>query len=42
MRERKFARLLLIGPSRAVLLFRFQHKEGALAGSHGGALLVVR
>ncbi|KPC25807.1 DNA mismatch repair protein MutT [Pseudomonas syringae pv. cilantro] len=34
MRERKSARLLVISPSRAVLLFRFQHKEGALAGKN--------
>ncbi|MFL1544653.1 NUDIX hydrolase [Pseudomonas sp. O39] len=32
MRERKAARLLIISPSRKVLLFRFVHKEGALAG----------
>ncbi|AZC81774.1 NUDIX hydrolase [Pseudomonas chlororaphis] len=32
MRERKSARLLVISPSRKVLLFRFLHKEGALAG----------
>ena len=32
MRERKAARLLVISPSRKVLLFRFVHKEGALAG----------
>ncbi|MCF5467703.1 NUDIX hydrolase [Pseudomonas syringae] len=32
MRERKSARLLVISPTRTVLLFRFQHKEGALAG----------
>ncbi|PMY30650.1 DNA mismatch repair protein MutT [Pseudomonas sp. GW456-L14] len=32
MRERKSARLLVINPSRKVLLFRFLHKEGALAG----------
>ncbi|KTB59245.1 DNA mismatch repair protein MutT [Pseudomonas viridiflava ICMP 13104] len=32
MRERKSARLLVISPARTVLLFRFQHKEGALAG----------
>ncbi|WP_259741050.1 NUDIX domain-containing protein, partial [Pseudomonas poae] len=32
MRERKAARLLVISPSRNVLLFRFIHKDGALAG----------
>lgn len=32
MRERKAARLLLISPSREVLLFKFTHKDGALAG----------
>lgn len=32
MRERKAARLLVISPSRTVLLFRFVHKDGALAG----------
>ncbi|AZD54443.1 NUDIX hydrolase [Pseudomonas chlororaphis subsp. aurantiaca] len=32
MRERKSARLLVINPSQKVLLFRFLHKEGALAG----------
>ena len=32
MRERKSARLLVISPPGNVLLFRFQHKEGALAG----------
>lgn len=32
MRERKSARLLVINPEREVLLFRFVHKEGALAG----------
>lgn len=32
MRERKAARLLVISPSQEVLLFRFVHKEGALAG----------
>ncbi|AZE99931.1 NUDIX hydrolase [Pseudomonas orientalis] len=32
MRERKAARLLVISPSNEVLLFRFVHKEGALAG----------
>ena len=32
MRERKSARLLVISPSRDVLLFKFRHKEGALAG----------
>ncbi|MDF9620777.1 NUDIX domain-containing protein [Pseudomonas entomophila] len=43
MRERKSARLLVINPSNEVLLFRFEHTEGALAGSScwgtpGGAL----
>lgn len=32
MRERKAARLLVISPARTVLLFRFIHKDGALAG----------
>lgn len=32
MRERKAARLLVINPAQHVLLFRFVHKEGALAG----------
>ncbi|WP_082627374.1 NUDIX hydrolase, partial [Colwellia sp. TT2012] len=32
MRERKAARLLVISPSHEVLLFRFVHKDGALAG----------
>lgn len=32
MRERKAARLLVISPSRDVLLFNFIHKDGALAG----------
>ncbi|MED7669977.1 NUDIX domain-containing protein [Pseudomonas moraviensis subsp. stanleyae] len=32
MRERKAARLLVISPSREVLLFRFIHEKGALAG----------
>ncbi|SDZ68600.1 hypothetical protein SAMN03159453_06074 [Pseudomonas sp. NFIX28] len=35
MRERKSARLRGINPSRKVLLFRFLHKEGALAGDAG-------
>ncbi|MDQ0740193.1 NUDIX hydrolase [Pseudomonas sp. W4I3] len=34
MRERKAARLLVISPSNEVLLFRFVHKEGALAGDN--------
>ncbi len=34
MRERKAARLLVISPSQAVLLFRFVHKDGALAGQN--------
>ncbi|MGY2374423.1 NUDIX hydrolase [Pseudomonas sp. SDO524_S393] len=34
MRERKAARLLVISPSRKVLLFRFVHKNGALAGDN--------
>jgi len=33
MRERKAARLLVISPSRKVLLFRFTHTEDALAGT---------
>ncbi len=33
MRERKAARLLVISPANEVLLFRFVHKEGALAGN---------
>lgn len=32
MRERKAARLLVISPAKQVLLFRFEHKDGALAG----------
>lgn len=32
MRERKAARLLVKSPSRNVLLFKFSHKDGALAG----------
>ncbi|HCK0509295.1 TPA: NUDIX domain-containing protein [Pseudomonas aeruginosa] len=32
MRERKAARLLVISPSKEVLLFRFHHTDGALAG----------
>ena len=32
MRERTAARLLVISPSRDVLLFKFLHKDGALAG----------
>lgn len=32
MRERKSARLLIISPEQRVLLFRFVHKEGVLAG----------
>ena len=32
MRERKAARLLVISPSRDVLLFKFLHKDGVLAG----------
>lgn len=34
MRERKAARLLVISPSHEVLLFRFVHKDGALAGEN--------
>ena len=34
MRERKAARLLVISPSRDVLLFKFLHKAGALAGKN--------
>ncbi|AZF42885.1 Translation elongation factor G-related protein [Pseudomonas sp. R1-43-08] len=33
MRERKASRLLVISPSNEVLLFRFVHKAGALAGN---------
>lgn len=32
MRERKSARLLVINPEQRVLLFRFVHTQGALAG----------
>ena len=32
MRERKAARLRVINPAQQVLLFRFVHKDGALAG----------
>jgi 8-oxo-dGTP pyrophosphatase MutT (NUDIX family) len=32
MRERPSARLLITAPTRRVLLFRFVHKSGALAG----------
>lgn len=32
MRERKASRLLVINPAGEVLLFRFVHKDGALAG----------
>ena len=32
MRERRSARLFVVSPCRKVLLFRFVHKEGALAG----------
>ncbi|MFK0090393.1 NUDIX hydrolase [Pseudomonas sp. NPDC090755] len=32
MRERKSARLLVVSPEQNVLLFRFVHKDGALAG----------
>ena len=34
MRERKASRLLVINPSHEVLLFRFVHKEGPLAGQN--------
>lgn len=34
MRERKAARLLVISPANAVLLFRFVHTQGALAGDN--------
>ncbi|QHF45145.1 DNA mismatch repair protein MutT [Pseudomonas sp. S35] len=34
MRERKASRLLVINPSRKVLLFRFVHNDGALAGKN--------
>lgn len=33
MRERKAARLLVISPSRKVLLFKFTHTQDALAGT---------
>uniref|UniRef100_UPI00048EA817 NUDIX hydrolase n=2 Tax=Pseudomonas TaxID=286 RepID=UPI00048EA817 len=33
MRERKSARLLVINPDQQVLLFKFVHKDDALAGS---------
>jgi hypothetical protein len=33
MRERKAARLLVINPAHEVLLFRFVHKDGALANA---------
>lgn len=34
LRERKSSRLLIVSPSMRVLLFRFQHTKGALAGSN--------
>ncbi len=34
MRERKASRLLVISPSDEVLLFRFVHTDGALAGQN--------
>lgn len=34
MRERKASHLLVISPSDEVLLFRFVHKDGALAGKN--------
>lgn len=34
MRKRKVARLLVVSPSREVLLFRFSHTQDALAGSN--------
>ncbi|KAF2407565.1 NUDIX hydrolase [Pseudomonas antarctica] len=34
MRERKASRLLVINPAGDVLLFRFVHKDGALAGKN--------
>ncbi|KWS16843.1 DNA mismatch repair protein MutT [Pseudomonas syringae pv. syringae] len=34
MRERKSSRLLIVSPSMRLLLFRFQHTTGALAGSN--------
>ena len=34
MRERKASRLLVISPDHEVLLFRFVHKDGALAGQN--------
>ena len=43
MCERKAARLLVISPSRDVLLFKFRHQDGSLAGENywatpGGSL----
>ena len=43
MRERPSSRLLVIDPLQRVLLFRFEHKQGPLAGQQfwatpGGAL----
>ena len=34
MRERKASRLLVISPANEVLLFRFVHNDGALAGQN--------
>jgi len=34
LRERKSSRLLIVSPSMRVLLFRFQHTTGALAGDN--------
>lgn len=34
MRERKASRLLVISPAHEVLLFRFVHNDGALAGQN--------
>lgn len=34
MRERQASRLLVISPSQTVLLFRFVHNDGALAGKN--------
>lgn len=38
MRERKASRLLVINPSQEVLLFRFVHKDGPLAGQNYWAM----
>lgn len=39
MRERKAARLLVISPSRDVLLFKFLHKKGIQAAGCSGFLV---